>query len=301
MMKFKDWQVINETYGHYNLGVKSKGSIGTVGGKLAEMGLEADDMTDDLSGLPGVDDGGFGGDSGLDDGGMGGLDAMSSDPDSGKIKLDDLHPSLIHLLGLSMHKGAGANGAGLDKLGGDMDDDSDDGSSNPFGDSGNPFGDSDDDGDDDMDDDSSNPFGDSDDDSDDDSGNPFGDSEDSDGDGESDDEDSDDDNDGADDEEDVAPKDPTKKSKKFMGSKCDDKAAYSKKFMSKKGKPTMEDVDFFNSLATMTLGNTYKKFDAAVPGAKKQSEPKPGEVGYAPQGRINSWPTLEEWSKNNTK
>lgn len=296
MMNFKQWQVINETYGHYNLGVKSPRSVGTVGSKLAEMGLETDDMTDDLSGAPmddlgglgGLDDMGGGDDLGDDLGGdLGGLGGgLGGDPEAGKIKLDDLHPSLIQLLGLQMHKGKGGDDEG--------DDDGDEGGSPFGGGSSSPFGGgSDDDGDSD----------------DDEGGSPFGGASDSDsdtdGDGETDDTDGDDDDDGEADETDSDPKDSAKKSKKFMGAggKCCDKPAYSKKFMGKGCMKPMgvEEQSFFSSLVGMGRGEVRQKFESGVPAQKRRLEPRPGDVGYAPQGRMNTFPSVTEWTQRRAR
>lgn len=330
MMKFKEWQILHESLGSYNLGLRTTRSIGVMGSKLAEMGLSPDDVGGDLGGMGGGDDlggldGGMGGgDFGGMDGGQGGL---GSGP-GGKITIQDLDPQLLALLGLGGDQGGlggqddGMGGfggdmggfggqddgmGGMDMLGmggsdggdmsgdegpGDEGDDSEDDSSSPFG--GSTSGSSK----------KSSPFGDEDadddDDADDETGSPFGgvgddsDGDDSDGDADDDDDDSDgdSDNEDADDDlEEVAPK--------------------GKKFMKKGGNCCENDRDFLSSLVDQGRGTVHRKWssgmktvteDALFKSPRKQ--PGPGDVGYAPQGIVgNNFPSVHgyaEWKNNKT-
>ena len=91
-------------------------------------------------------------------------------------------------------------------------------------------------------------------------------------------------------------------SKKYMGG--DDKAMYSKKYMGKSGmRPALsnEDSSFLNSLVGMGRGEVRQKFESGVPTSKKRLEPKAGDVGYAPQGRVNTWPSVTEWANKKGK
>lgn len=194
MMNFRQWQVINEHYGHFALGVKTPKSIGAVGSKLAEMGLRPDYMADDPSGdmgddpgMDGMDDLGMGGDQGMgmddlgmgDDSGMGGMDDLGmgddqgmSGPGSGEgglITIDDLDPTLQALLGLHPRQPSRPTSSFGGEIGGgeDMGQLGDEEGSDEEG--GNPFAGGDEEGDEEG-----GPFGGGDEEGDEEEGTPFG-------------------------------------------------------------------------------------------------------------------------------
>lgn len=338
---YKAWKMINESFnGSYSLGVKTPRSLGMVGSKLSEMGFgphEEDDLDpetlamlggdednqdpdlgddlegDDLEGdaFPPDDLGGdlegdelgdeLGGDELGDE--LGGLDM--GDELGGEMGGEDLGmggDDLASLLGQSPSLGAG------DEMGGEEDDLSGMGDlsaqyADLFGDDslGGPpeamGGDqgpgAPDFGGDEMDDEE------------------FGDDETEDED-EEDDEDEPEESE-SDKEGDKADAFAKKKSKKFMGKHCDDETMYSKKFMSVGNKGAdlsdlttkwmkKEDASFFNSLIGMGKGDVHQKWSSNGQPVKKQV--RPGQPGFAPQGRVGQLPTVSqfsEWKKNRDK
>jgi hypothetical protein len=324
MMNFKQWQVINENYGRFALGVKTPRSIGAVGSKLAEMGLKPDDMADDLSGDPmsGMDDMGgiddMGMDpamGGMDDMGGGGMDDMGMDPamggmdddmgmdpamggmdddmgtgSGGKITIDDLDPTLLALLGL--HPSQPSGRAAHKSFGGQ-----DAGEEGIEGD--DSFGDEEGiEGDD--------SFGDEEGIEGDDEGNPFGTEGDDDGDEEAEDDgeeagipfggkssgsDGETDDDVSDEvEDDDSDETPEPKDKKKCSSGKNTQTQYSKKFMGKGMRPSNEDVAFLNGLVKMGRGNVRQKFESGMPQTQKRRlVPRAGEIGYAPVTRLGNW------------
>ena len=120
----------------------------------------------------------------------------------------------------------------------------------------------------------------------------------------------------------------TKKSAKFMSS--EPAPVYQKKFMGKDGKKymakvfqtedTISDADFFASLIGQARGTVHQKWSSGLPmktedaliqpndpnASFKQSEPSqpsPGQVGYAPQGRVGDIPrvSFKEWREARIK
>lgn len=346
MMTFREWQILHESFGgNFNLGLKTPQSLGAVGSRYSEggfpppeaeegddngasdlmaalsgggatggqMDLGGDEMGDEMGGDPmgGGDEMGMGGEDDLaallGGGNMGGNglgmvsgDQMQDDPnaDMSGMNVGDFDPHLLALLGLGGLTGGGMGGdeegAMPPAMGGGKP--AAKSPKAPFPSAGDAEeGDDDDDDSEDVDLDDEdeeaadksaggNPFGKSDDeseDSDDEGGNPFAgggdDEEDSDGDGESDDEEDDE--------------------KEFMcKSGCN---------MAHMKESTQVDTDFFNSLVGMGRGDNHKKFTSGL-----EQDPQPGQVGYAPVGRLDrpaqeaKFPSVQqfmEWKKKQKK
>lgn len=278
MISFKAWQtgqIVNESAGRFNLGLKTPRSIGVSGSKLSEMGFppkgdvpeeeeEADDNQD-----PNLD---LGDDLGGDDIG----NAPNEDPDGSEYDLSDIDPHLLALLGIKLGDdvGLGQDGSsGLD-MGGDQDDISgieDDLGGDPGMDSQDGgedihamFGDLDNDSDEEGDEQNFPPKS---------QGSPFPPSDDDtdEDDISSDDQEEDEeDNDEEEDNEEEAPK--------FMKKG----AEYNKKHMKKDGKSFMcggcnnEDSSFLNSLVNNGRGENNRVWDSGMPGMP----------GFAPQGKV---------------
>jgi len=265
MMNFKQWQVINENYGRIPLGVKSHKSVGVVGSKLAEIGLQPADMSDDLSGDMGMTQVPMD-DFGVDDGGVPGLGAnddevAGSRPGSGvdgKITIDDLDPSLLAALGLDKEMGI----------------------SSPFGDEQADDGESEGE---EEEEEQRPPFGSAEEEEEEEEGNPFavnkaGEEEglEAEDDGEE--------------EEEGGERFKTHTQKKKCGSSCDDKKKcssgdmeYSKKFMGKEMQSN-EDASFWNDVIYQGSGNVHPRATRAS--GNHNVAPKPGEVGYPVKTRI---------------
>jgi hypothetical protein len=98
-----------------------------------------------------------------------------------------------------------------------------------------------------------------------------------------------------------------KKGKGKKDDKKDDKKGGKPFELFKKGKKKEEKVDetsFFNSLAKQAAGDVRKlKEDALVANPKQaKKEPGPGDVGYAPSGRVGQLPSVgayNEWKAKN--
>jgi hypothetical protein len=113
-----------------------------------------------------------------------------------------------------------------------------------------------------------------------------------------------------------------KKSKKFMcvdksgKDHCDDETVYSKKYMKAGNKGDdlsglttkwmkREDADFFNSLIDAGKGEVHQKFNSGVSAPRRNvrqpqqqlRNAQPGEVGYAPQGRVGDLPSLGQYNE----
>jgi hypothetical protein len=325
-MKYRDYKAINENF--FNLGIKTPRSIGAVGSRLAEMGAPPSmgpgagdedpmgggddptaDIEDPLAQLNAGD----------------APEAPQADVDLSSLGIDPQLMALLGMCGLNPEMlmahlggdGAGAMGGMQDDapeadnmgggmaammgggdMGGDMGGDEapegDEGGEggpmvpspkggadegNPFK-KGSPFGGKDDSDSDDVPEDEEDDDDESDEDEKD-SGNPF-----AKGGSDSDDSDDDDDEDDDEEEEEESP------APKFMKSGGRDKCC---KYMKK------ENNEVLDSLMKFHGGETNKKYSSglqrvredamnapAPKASKKKSAPQPGEVGYAPNGRVGS-------------